>query len=211
MRLNELRRDEPESPRVARIERDLRNLGHLRTFALPIIDELAEWPERASWGEWLERFEALAARALYRPGRVVQTLAELRPMASVGPIGLEEARDVLRDRLITLDREPPAKRYGRVFVGTPHQARGRAFRVVFVPGLAERVVPQRPREDPLLLDNRRHEVDPALMDQEQRSSCRTSAAEDCHRRSCANACTSPIHAWTWRRHARACRPSMHST
>ena len=44
------------------------------------------------------------------------------------------------------------RRYGRLFVGTPHQARGRSFRVVFVPGLAERVVPQRPREDPLLLD-----------------------------------------------------------
>ncbi len=45
------------------------------------------------------------------------------------------------------------RRYGRLFVGTPHQARGRTFRVVFVPGLAERVVPQRPREDPLLLDD----------------------------------------------------------
>ena len=62
---------------------------------------------------------------------------------------------MLRDRLVTLDWDPPARRYGRVFVGTPHQARGRAFRVVFVPGLAERIVPQRPREDPLLLDERR--------------------------------------------------------
>ena len=53
----------------------------------------------------------------------------------------------------TLDWEPPRRRYGRVFVGTPHQARGRSFRVVFVPGLAERIVPQRPREDPLLLDD----------------------------------------------------------
>jgi CRISPR/Cas system-associated exonuclease Cas4 (RecB family) len=168
LRLDELRRDEPESPKVARFERDLRNLRHLRTFALPVIDELAEWPDRATWGGWLERFEALASRTLSQPGRVLQTLAELRPMASVGPIGLEEARDVLRERLVTLDRDPPAKRYGKVFVGTPHQARGRTFRVVFVPGLAERVVPQRPREDPLLLDNRRHEVDPALMDQERR-------------------------------------------
>ena len=74
-------------------------------------------------------------------------------MADVGPVTLEEARDVLHDRLVTLDWEPPARRYGRLFVGTPHQARGRSFRVVFVPGLAERVVPQRPREDPLLLDD----------------------------------------------------------
>ncbi len=82
-------------------------------------------------------------------------LASLRPMAEVGPVSIEEVRDVLRERLIMLDWEPPARRYGRVFVGTPHQARGRAFRIVFVPGLAERVVPQRPHEDPLLLDGRR--------------------------------------------------------
>jgi len=95
-------------------------------------------------------------------------LADLRPMAAVGPVSLEEARDVLHDRLVTLDWDPPARRYGRVFVGTPHQARGRSFRVVFVPGLAERIVPQRPREDPLLLDERREQVDDALMTQQAR-------------------------------------------
>src|SRR5882672_917077 len=146
-RIEELKREEPESPRIARFRRDLRNLAHLRQFALPIVDALAEWPERAPWGDWLDRFEALASRALRRPARVLQTLADLRPMAEVAPVTLEEARDVLHDRLVTLDWEPPARRYGRVFVGTPHQARGRSFRVVFVPGLAERVVPQRPRED----------------------------------------------------------------
>jgi hypothetical protein len=154
-RIKELRQEEPESARIARYERDLRNLVHLRQFALPIVDELASWPERAAWGDWLQRFDTLATRALRRPDRVRKTLADLRPMAEVGPVTLEEARDVLHDRLVTLDWEPPARRYGRVFVGTPHQARGRAFRVVFVPGLAERVVPQRPREDPLLLDETR--------------------------------------------------------
>jgi hypothetical protein len=154
--------------RIARLERDLRNLQHLRQFALPIIEELAEWPERAVWREWLDRFASLAVGALARPTRVLQTLADLRPMESVGPVALEEARDVLHDRLVTLDWEPPVRRYGRLFVGTPHQARGRRFRVVFVPGLAERVVPQRPREDPLLLDDRRRDLDPALMLQEAR-------------------------------------------
>src|SRR5206468_1028023 len=95
--------------------------------------------------------------------RVRQTLADLRPMADIGPVSLDEARDVLHDRLATLDWEPPARRHGRLFVGTPHQARGRSFRVVFVPGLAERVVPQRPREDPLLLDARRRSIDRALV------------------------------------------------
>jgi CRISPR/Cas system-associated exonuclease Cas4 (RecB family) len=69
---------------------------------------------------------------------------------------------------VTLDWDPPARRYGRVFIGTPHQARGRRFRVVFVPGLAERIVPQRPREDPLLLDERRQAIAAPLVDQDQR-------------------------------------------
>jgi CRISPR/Cas system-associated exonuclease Cas4 (RecB family) len=170
IRIEALRRDEPESARIRRYERDLKNLDHLRAFALPIIDQLADWPERATWGDWLDRFAALAMHGLRRPTRVLQTLADLRPMARVGPVSLDEARDVLHDRLITLDWEPPARRYGRVFVGTPHQARGRSFRVVFVPGLAERVVPQRPREDPLLLDDRRRRLDAALVGQEERGS-----------------------------------------
>jgi ATP-dependent helicase/nuclease subunit B len=167
-RIEELERDEPESPRIARFARDLRNLSHLRQFALPIIDVLAAWPDRATWGEWLGRFSALAVSTLGRPERVLRLLAELRPMADVGPVTIEEARDVLHDRLVALDWEPPARRYGRLFVGTPHQARGRSFRVVFVPGLAERVVPQRPREDPLLLDDCRAALDPVLVRQDQR-------------------------------------------
>jgi len=162
-RIDALKRDEPESARIERLARDLRNLAHLREFALPIVDELESWPDDDTWGGWLERFGGLAAGALRRPARVLQTLADLRPMAAIGPVSLEEARDVLHDRLATLEWEPPARRHGRLFVGTPHQARGRSFRVVFVPGLAERVVPQRPREDPLLLDERRRSIDRALV------------------------------------------------
>jgi len=162
-RIRELVTEEPDSPRMGRYRRDLKNLVHLRQFALPIIDRLADWPETAAWGEWVERFAALASLALRRPARVLETLADLRPMAAVGPVALEEARDVLQDRLATLDREPPSRRYGSLFVGTPHQARGRSFGVVFVPGLAERVVPQRPREDPLLLDDARDRVAPGLV------------------------------------------------
>src|SRR6185295_7976195 len=169
-RIEQLKTDEPESPRIARFQRELLNLAHLRRFALPIIDFLAEWPEQATWGGWLDRLSALAARALRRPTRVLQTLADLRPMAGVGPITLEHVRDVLHDRLVTLDWDPPARRYGCLFVGTAHQARGRSFRVVFVPGLAERVVPQRPHEDPLLLDASRRSLDPGLVGQDERGS-----------------------------------------
>ncbi len=125
-------REEPDSGRVAALRRDIRNLDHLTTFALPLIEQLAGWPVRASWGEWLGRFSDLAARALRQPTRVLQLLAELRPMAEVTDVtSMRRAR--AHDRLAPLDRDPPGRRYGRLFVGTPQQARGRRFRVVFVP------------------------------------------------------------------------------
>ena len=151
--LREAQRDEPESPRVARLERDIRNLHHLRGFALPIIETLASWPGSATWGEWLERFNELAPRVLRKPARVLRVLAELRPMGAIGPVTVEEVRDVLAERLRSLEEHPPADRYGRVFVSSPQQVRGRAFKVVFVPALAERLFPQKLREDPMLLDD----------------------------------------------------------
>lgn len=150
--MREERREDPDSPRLLRLERDARNLAHLRGFALPVIDTLASWPAAATWGEWLARFDALAPAVLRRPGRVQRVLSELRPMSAIGPVTLDEVRDVLAERLRTVDDHPPPLRYGAVFVGSPHQARGRSFRVVFVPGLAERMFPQKPREDPMLLD-----------------------------------------------------------
>jgi len=157
VKIDEERREDPDSPRAARLERDLRNLGHLRTFALPVIDRLAAWPASATWGEWLDLFTALVPDVVRRPERVLRVLAELRPMSAIGPVSLEEARDVVADRLLTLEVDPKGQRYGRVFVGSPQQARGRTFRVVFVPGLAERLFPQRPHEDPMLLDEEMRE------------------------------------------------------
>jgi ATP-dependent helicase/nuclease subunit B len=145
-------REDPESPRLAALERDRQNLLHLARFAIPIVEVLASWPSQATWGEWLERFGGLAPRVLRRPARVLRVLGELHAMSAIGPVSLEEARDVLAERLRTFEEHPPADRYGRVFVGSPNQARGRTFRIVFVPGLAERLFPQKLREDPLLLD-----------------------------------------------------------
>jgi CRISPR/Cas system-associated exonuclease Cas4 (RecB family) len=170
VRIAEERKEDPESPRAARLERDWRNLGHLRAFALPIIDLLASWPSSATWGEWLDRFAMLAPMVLRQPDRVLRVVEQLRPMSAIGPVPLDEARDVIADRLRSMEIDPPKNRYGRVFVGSPHQARGRAFRVVFVAGLAERMFPERPHEDPMMLDKEMREpLDAGLIVQEDRA------------------------------------------
>lgn len=174
VRLREVRREEPgdgveASPRVAAIQRDIEHLEHLRRFAIPVVEALAALPAKASWGEWIAAIEGLAPRVLSHPERVLSVVADLRPMASVGPVTLEEVRSVLTDRLTTTEADPPLSRYGRVFVGTPDHSRGRVFRVVFVPGLAERLFPQRPRQDPLLLDEWREGLGGWLRRQEDRA------------------------------------------
>jgi ATP-dependent helicase/nuclease subunit B len=152
MKLETLRGKESDPARALAVERDLRNLLHLRRFALPVIDALAGFPASAHWGKWLELLEQFAPRVLRQPQRVLGVLAELRPMAAIGPVSLDEVRGVLAPRLCSLEQEPPRRPYGQVFIATPEQVRGRSFEVVFVPGVAERIFPQSPREDPILLD-----------------------------------------------------------
>lgn len=155
-------KDDPSSSRLQSLERSLRNLQHLRAFALPIIEELAALPTTASWGEWISCLEKIVPKTLRHPERVLAVLADMKPMAPVQAVSLQEVQTVLHVWLANVQEEPPAYRYGRVFVGTPEQARGRSFEIVFVPGLAERVFPQKLREDPLLLDNLRKRLSPEL-------------------------------------------------
>lgn len=161
-RARELADDDRDSPRLRALERDREQLRHLESFALPIVTTLDTWRAPRTWADWIVEFATLVPHVLRQPARVARVLAEMTPLGSVGPVTLREVRDVLTPRLLTLTHEPPRRRHGRVFIGTPHAARGRAFTVVFVPGMAERIFPQRLREDALLLDARRTALDAGL-------------------------------------------------
>ena len=183
---NELRRklvevQREDDPSRAHVERQLSQLGNLERFALPLIEYLHSLPANANWGVWIERLSELAGMSLRWPDSVLSVLAELQPMSEVGPVQLDEVYGVLAERLGTLRREPPRRRYGRVFVGSIEEARGRVFDVVFLPGLAEGAFPKRVFEDPLLLDDRRELVDSGLQrrhdrDQRERLLLRIAAA-----------------------------------
>jgi hypothetical protein len=168
-RLREATSDDPDASRARAIRRDREQLQALRSFAEPVLGEMSSWPAEQPWGQWLDALKRLAPRVISQPARVLRVLQELAPLSAIGPVRLREVRDVLTPRLSTLTHEPPRRRHGRVFVGTPHASRGRSFQVVFVPGLAERMFPQRIREDALLPDDRRAATDPALATQPLRA------------------------------------------
>src|SRR5437660_224228 len=123
--------------------------------ALPLLDALASLPASATWAAWLDPLSALATRALRDPARVLSLLAELAPMGPVGPVSLAEVRLVLARRLTELSIPPSGKRHGKVFIAPVAAARGLSFDSVFVPGLAEKLFPQKVMEDPLLRDSER--------------------------------------------------------
>ncbi|MBI3667039.1 MAG: PD-(D/E)XK nuclease family protein [Acidobacteria bacterium] len=160
--------DQEGDPGRERLEKQTERLQNLQQFALPIIDFLGSLPASARWKEWLERLAGLAGMVLREPDSVLTVLNELQPMDEVGPVTVDEVRGVLTERLSSLRREPPQRRYGRVFVGPIGEARGRSFEVVFLPGLAEGLFPRKSFEDPLLLDEHRKKLAASLLLEDQR-------------------------------------------
>jgi ATP-dependent helicase/DNAse subunit B len=140
----------------------LNQLRQFEQFALPLIETLDALPAAALWKDWLESLASLARRALRNPDGVLSVLAEFEPMGEVGPASLEEVAEVLGERLGFLRRDPPDRRYGHVLVCSIEESRGQEFAVVFLPGLAEGLFPQKALEDPLLLDTFRKAADENL-------------------------------------------------
>jgi CRISPR/Cas system-associated exonuclease Cas4 (RecB family) len=140
------------------LERELAALQALRTFALPIVDLLGALPRAASWGAWLDALNELAERALDAPGPVRAVLAQLEIVRDVGPVGLKDVLSVLSARLTEVPSPSDPEKGGEVLVVTVDEVSGRAFDVVFVPGLAEKLFPQRVVEDPLLSDEQRARI-----------------------------------------------------
>jgi ATP-dependent helicase/nuclease subunit B len=170
---NELRRkllevngeDEIQATTIAQT---LDDLVAFSTYAIPLIEELASLPAVAPWGEWLDRFSALATRAIKHPERVLATLAELSPLAPVGPVDLSETLIILQGVVLEAAVPPLSQRYGRVFVGPIEAARGLTFDSVFVPGLAEKMFPRKIVEEPILSDDLRQQIHDDLTTNQKR-------------------------------------------
>ncbi|MEO6603311.1 MAG: PD-(D/E)XK nuclease family protein, partial [Polyangiaceae bacterium] len=159
--------------RLAELERratehEQEALRELRAFALPLVDLLGNLPQSARWGEWLDALNELALSAIDAPEPILSVLAQLEIVRDVGPVGLSDVLGVLRERLGEVRTPSGAAHGGQVLVASVDEARGRVFDVVFVPGMAEKLFPQRVVEDPLLSDEQRELISPELETQARR-------------------------------------------
>ncbi len=149
---------DPDGAEADGLLRRIQDLSTLRKFAMPLLDDLAALPTATTWGDWIDRLGALATRAIAEPTRILAVLAELAPMRDLGPVTLNQVRLVLEPRLALLRLPSAARHLGRVFVAPCEAARGMSFDLVFVPGLAERLFPQKVIEDPVMRDRDRAAV-----------------------------------------------------
>ena len=101
---------------------------------------------------------ALASRALRAPVACSRCSRELEPMCEVGHVDHQRGPPRARAAALAARRPAAGRRYGKVYVATPDEARGLAFDVVFVPGLAEKIFPQKVVEDPILPDAARGDL-----------------------------------------------------
>jgi hypothetical protein len=145
-------------------DRDLRLYDSLRRLIDRLAQDIASIPESGSWGQFLDATLALLDAWIERPALTRERLERV-----LGPLG-QYAPPPSRDQFLARVRELLATQTyregsladGRVFVGSIAAARGLRFRLVFVPGLVERVFPGVVRPDPLLLDEEREALSPDL-------------------------------------------------
>ena len=137
-------REDPESPRVASLERNLRNIGHLAEFALPSLERLASWPRSATWGNGSNALASWSARVLRKPAPCFACFGAARDERdSTGHH--RGARDGLRGACAR-STSPAAQSLRPRLRRQPEPARGRAFKVCSFQGWRSGSFPQKLRE-----------------------------------------------------------------
>jgi ATP-dependent helicase/nuclease subunit B len=151
----------PDDAQRAAGEKRLAALDALTTFALPVLAQIEALPERATFDQYRQQLSALAEQALDKPGEVQALLAELSPLDHA-QLNRRALVQLLAPHLHSLIVPSEGSGAGKLQVLPVEEARGRSFQRVFVVGLAEKLMPPRLREDPLLPDALRALVSPAL-------------------------------------------------
>jgi RecB family exonuclease len=146
-------------------DRDVRLTDSLRVVLERLAGDFAAFPAEAGWGSYLDATLHLLDRWVRRGDAVRLRLERaLRPLAAHAP-GPTRGEFVAHVQELLASQTYREGDLGepRVFVGGIAAAAGLRFRLVFVPGLAERRFPAAVRPDPLLLDDERQALGGSLL------------------------------------------------
>ncbi|MGQ9694656.1 MAG: PD-(D/E)XK nuclease family protein [Thermodesulfobacteriota bacterium] len=139
--------------------------ARLKYFLQGFFADLDSFPPRGSWSVWATRLIGLIEKYLV-PGEtrheIIKILQKLKDLdALTSEVDLGQFKEILTEVFKEGSVGHGAFQQGSVCVAEIMPARGLSFRVVFIPGLVERVFPAAARQDPLLLDQERLKINQA--------------------------------------------------
>lgn len=136
-----------------------------KSFLQVFFTDLDSFPAQGTWSLLATRLMELVEKYLI-PGetkqeiiKILQKIKDLDALQS--EVDLRQFKEILTEAFKEESLKHGAFQEGSVCVAEIMPARGLSFRVVFIPGLVERVFPAAPRQDPLLLDHERLKINQA--------------------------------------------------
>jgi|GEM_PF-1345165 len=155
--------EEPDASDVIRQKSDIAEIDRCLVFLKELFDALDALPAKAPWPRFAESIAALCERFVDSGAEGFdEVMGLIRSISGLHETGEEASRDevitVLTDALDEMRFRPATSQEHGIVVAGIMVARCVPFRVVAVPGVVERSFPRVVRQDPLLLDNERREI-----------------------------------------------------
>jgi len=141
-------------------------IEELRIFLKDFFASLGRFPKKGTWKRMCDATIGLM-QTYFAEGEIrdviFQVLRELQTLdALVREIDVQQFKEIFSEALKEKTLKRGAFQQNGILVSELMPARGLSFRVVFIPGLVERAFPAPTRQDSLLLDHERQEVNQAL-------------------------------------------------
>lgn len=157
--------DEPEDENGGAKKSYPQEAARFKYFLQGFFDDLENFPAQGTWSILATRLIELIEKYLL-PGEakkeIIKILQRLKDLDALqGEVHLRQFKEILTETFKEGSLREGAFQEGSVCVAEIMPARGLSFRVVFIPGLVERVFPAAARQDPLLLDQERQKINQA--------------------------------------------------
>lgn len=153
--------------------------GHLLVAVEALHDSLAKLEDAKTYAAAATELQRLARHLIANDDLLREALSAVQSLYLLDRAGLPYQASTFKNRvqqLLEQVREPVCDEAGLRLIEM-HNARGLNFAAVFVPGCVEGQIPPAPRQDPVLLDREREEIN-RLLDRPGALPVRTDRARD---------------------------------